>query len=169
MERFDKLLSGSDLRSIGRVNEVIPLIRTQHAFVQLFQLLYHHDRLVVMRAADVIEKVTTDKPEFLSTHILDIFSLSRIAAHKELKWHLAQLLSRITMDHDQMTVARSILHSWAADKDNSRIVRVNALQSLFELTDNKTALLPFLNQLEKEEVPSISARIKQLQKQIRKA
>jgi hypothetical protein len=168
MKRFDKLLACGDLRSIGRVYEVIPLISTQNDFDQLFQLLYHHDRLVVMRAADAIEKVTAEKQAFLSSHISEIFSLSRIAVKKELKWHLAQLLSRINMDPAQMTEACSILHNWAADNKNSRIVRVNALQSLFDLADDKTTLLPFFIKLEAEAVPSISARIKQLQKQIRK-
>lgn len=163
---LDKLLSGGDLRSVGRVNEVISLIRTQHDFDQLFQLLYDHDRLVVMRTADAVEKITAYHPDFLSKYDVEILSLCRIAVNKELKWHLAQLLPRLNLDNDQMTEASSILHRWIADKRNSRIVRVNALQSLFDLADNKKALLPFLTQLEEEGVPSITARIKQLRKQI---
>lgn len=166
MEALNKLLSGGDLRSSGRVNDIIPLITTQDDFDRLFQLLHHYDRLVVMRAADAIEKITANNPDFLSNHGADILSLCRVAVNKELKWHLAQLLSRLNLNHDQMIEACSILHDWIANKKNSRIVRVNALQSLFEMADNKKGLLPFLSELEAEGVPSITARAKHLQKKV---
>ncbi len=164
MTAFEELLSGSNLRSIGKVNDVISRVHTQHDFDQLFNLLYNDDRIVAMRAADAIEKITVQDREFLLKHSGQILSLCRSAMNKEFKWHLAQLLPRLFLNQDQLTEARLILHNWAANKGNSRIVRVNALQGLFDLTDNKEDLQPFLTGLEEERVPSINARIRRLNK-----
>ena len=60
-------LRGGDLRSIGRSNEIAGEIeKNASLFETVFRGLYDNDPIVRMRSADVIEKVTQNKPELLS-------------------------------------------------------------------------------------------------------
>ena len=68
-------LPGGDLKSVGNSDSVVSEIQNQHSFESLLKLLYQSDRLVVMRAADAIEKITVDHPECLSCYTQYIFDL----------------------------------------------------------------------------------------------
>ena len=91
---FLELLRGGDLRSIGKSTAVFAMVSNQSMFDELWTALFSDDRLVVMRAADVIEKVTLNHPEWLHNHVDQLIQLAEGAKHKELKWHLAQQIGR---------------------------------------------------------------------------
>ena len=74
---------GGDLRSIGNANLVADEIKNQNEFDALFQYLHDNERLVVMRAADAIEKVTLVHPEYLNPHKSDIIKLCSSATVQE--------------------------------------------------------------------------------------
>lgn len=166
---IENLLGGGDLRSIGRSNLLVSKIHTQEEFDELFPFLFHSQRLIIMRAADVIEKITIRHPRFLDSHKKELFKLIRKATDKELKWHLALIIPRVTLNKTEIDNVWKILSDWVTEKSNSRIVRANALQALFELTIHHTKfrneLIQLFNQLEKEKIPSINARIKKMRKQ----
>ena len=163
---FDKILFGGDLRSIGKSNSLIKKIKKQTDFDELFKYLFHKDRLVVMRTADIIEKITIHNPEYLAKHKKEIIELSTVSVNKEAKWHLALLLPRLSLDKKEFGKAWKILTIWVTDKTNSRIVRVNAVQALFELKkpghESEINFRLILAELEKENIPSLNARIKKL-------
>lgn len=169
MNEFLSILDGGDLRSIGASNTVVKKIKTQEDFDKLFNCLFHSDRLVVMRAADAIEKISLHYPDYLWQHSKEIFKLAEGKPEKELKWHLAQLLPRLRLNKLEIKKAWRLLQLWARDSSNSRIVRVNAIQALFELTlfDQKLTkgLQTLFVELGKESIPSIDARIRKIQKQ----
>lgn len=166
MMSFEKLIGEGDLRSIGNSNAIIEKIKNQNSFDELFTLLFHPNRLIVMRAADAIEKLTITKPLYLAKHKKALIKLCHAAIHKELKWHLALLVARVDLEAEEFSNVWELLTQWAKDKTNSKIVRVNSLQSLFELsnhrTEKKKLFGTILNALEKEHIPSIDARIKKL-------
>ena len=168
MPSFEQILTGGDLRSIGRSNAIIADINSQENFDQLFKLLFHTDRIVVMRAADVVEKVTIKHPQYLVSHSKEVVDLCNVAENKEFKWHLALLLSRLHLKNREFKKAWDLLALWAKDKTNSRIVRVNAIQGLFELVSQKSSfaqhLKKILSEIEIENIPSINARIKKIRK-----
>jgi hypothetical protein len=168
---FEKILSGGDLRSIGKSNSVILKIQTQKDFDELFQCLFHKDRVVVMRAIDTIEKITINNTQYLAKHKDAIIKLCNVAIDKEIKWHLALLIPRLHLDIKEFGKAWDILTKWAKDKLNSRIVRVNSVQGLFEMMKQRTELendfALTLNELERENIPSMNARIKKLKKEIK--
>jgi hypothetical protein len=56
-----------------------------------------------------------------------------MAHDKEFKWHLAQLVVLHELAHDELGEVWKILSHWAMDKKESKIVRVNSLQGLYEL------------------------------------
>ena len=166
MNEFEQLLAGGDLRKIGNSNVVVKLIHNQNDFDKLFTLLFHANRLIVMRAADAIEKISAHFPQYLNKYKQEIFSISETVKNKELQWHLALLLPTVSLSEDEFNYAWEISMNWAKDKTNSRIVRVNSMQALFELSrQNKKFAKKFqqlIGELQKENIPSINARIRKL-------
>ena len=121
-----------------------------------------------MRAADAVEKITISHPNYLQGHKREMAELFDKAENKELKWHLALLGPRISFSHQELEKVWQMLLGWATDKNESRIVRVNSLQALFEVsTLNKELREDFssrLSEIEKENIPSLNARIKKLKR-----
>ena len=66
--RFDRLLSGGDLRSLGNSSIAVLKINDQNDFEELFKFLQNDNRIIAMRAADVIEKITIQNPSYLIRH-----------------------------------------------------------------------------------------------------
>ena len=170
MKDLEKTLSGGDLRSIGKSNFVASNIKNQTDFDKLFISLLHNDRLVVMRAADTIEKITISHPSYLAKHKKEILDLCDLAINKELLWHLALLIPRLHLNKSEFAKAWATLTKWAKDSNNSRIVRVNSLQGLSDLVQREKDLFKdfkmILVEMEKENIPSINARIRIIRKQI---
>ncbi|MEX2232274.1 MAG: hypothetical protein WD824_08945 [Cyclobacteriaceae bacterium] len=168
---FAPLLLGRDLRSIARSNEVVRFVDDQETFDQLFNLLLHHERLLVMRAADALEKVTLKHQAFLEPHKNQLLSLLKSAFHKELKWHIALLVTRVTLTSDELREVWDMLTYWAKNPNESKIVRVNSLQGLFELYRKyphlEDSFTHTLQVLEHDQIPSIQMRIKKL-RQVKK-
>lgn len=170
--KLEKWLSGCDLRSLGDSHLILNQIQSQDDFDNLFTFLFHHNRGVVMRAADVIEKITILHPEYLVPHNTEVMHLASLAQNKELKWHLALILSRLNVDTTAFKKVWNLLSGWALDNKNSLIVRVNSLQGLFDLQHRfpvyKPAFVLIMNQLESEAAPSVRARIAKLKHKIEK-
>ena len=168
MNRILEKLEGGDLRSIGRSDAIAHEVKTQRQFDELAEGLTHPDRLVVMRAADALEKITLEHPEFLSAHKRTVLLLLSRAEEKELKWHLGLLVPRLVLSKSELGKVWARLTRWALDMKESRIVRVNAIQGLFELSRKTPGLQGdyelTLTQIEREEIPSINARIRILRK-----
>jgi hypothetical protein len=163
---FAHLLLGKDRRSIGRSNDVAHEVTDQESFDELFNLLLHHERLLVMRAADAIEKITLLNKRFLAPHKTQLLSLLKSAIHKELKWHMALLVSRLEFHPDELREVWGVLSYWALNPNESKIVRVNSLQGLFDLCSRyeelKESFGHTLQSLEHEPIPSLQARIRKL-------
>jgi hypothetical protein len=172
MKNFEQILSGGDRRSSGKVNVIAASSPDNRAFAALFRCLLHKDRRVAMRAADAVEKITRVCPELLAAHKDDVLTLAFHTNAIELQWHLAQIFPRLDLQlKEKSTVTRLLLH-WATDTTTSRILRANAVESLYELGKKSPAslakLLSLLDVLEKEDNPSLKARIKKIRNQLSK-
>jgi hypothetical protein len=166
MENITELLEGGDLRSLEKSSRLIPLISNQNDFDHLFLCLFHSDRKIAMRAADVIEKITAGTSNYLQPHKKKIFSLCRQAKDKELVWHLAQLLPRLTLTKAELKKVWNILSNWTLNFKESNIVRVTSLQSLNDLAKDNSeyyrALHNIVAHIRKENISSMNARIKKI-------
>jgi hypothetical protein len=171
-ENLKEKLGGGDLRSIGNANLVAGEIKNQNEFDALYQHLHDNERLVVMRAADAIEKITIVHSEYLNPHKSDIIKLGSSATDIELKWHLALLLSRLSLSVQEQKMVFKILRKWAINPKESKIVRVNTIQSLYELAKQndsfKTDFLSIIDTVQEENIASINARIRKLRGQCNK-
>jgi len=166
VKNFTDLLAGKDLRSLDNSSEILPLIDDQNSFDELFKYLYNTDRAVIMKAIDIIEKITLIHKEYLQKYKVEILSLSKNAENIELKWHLAQLLPRVKYANDEIEIIWKILEEWTLNTKESKIVRVNSLQSLYEfaIINNRyqNELTKIVNIIKQENIASINARIKKL-------
>lgn len=167
MNKFQDILKGGDLRSIGKANEIVAMVNNQTAFDELFEGLTYSDRKVVMRTADAIEKITLRKSDYLQKHKIELLNLSQSAKGIELKWHLALLVSRLNLTQKELGSTWNLLTKWATDRKESRIVRVNSIQGLFNLLQQNPELSQDFNltlsEIGKEKIASLNARIKKLQ------
>lgn len=163
---IEKLLSGGDLRSIGKNYEIIAGVKDQAGFDALFKFLYHGDSRFVLRAADAIEKISVTKPGYLDKHKKAILNLCSKVNEIGLQWHLALLLPRLKLTDKEFEYAWTMLTGWVLDKFNSRIVRVNSIQGLFEMIKLKNERAGDFNRIvagiETENIPSLQARIRLL-------
>jgi len=73
-------LRGDDLRSLGKSNTTIKQITGLNSFDELFKCLY--DRVMVMRAADFIEKITISHPEFLTERKVELIKMIQCSPAK---------------------------------------------------------------------------------------
>lgn len=173
MTVLEKLLSGKDLRSTDNCDAVIAKVHNQKYFDELFSYLFHADRIIVMHAAYAIEKITLDTPQYLLPHKKELLEALTTAKNKELMWHLPLICSRLALDGREFDYAWNILMQWVMNKKNSKLVRVGAVQGLFELTEQKhdPDLADKFNltmlELEKEKIPSLSARIRNIRKEMK--
>lgn len=128
MHKILKKLEGTDLRSIGRVNKVVTeVITVPRLFSVVFDGILDDDPVLRMHCADAVEKITRQYPEYLEP-FKDIL-LQRVAKVKqqEVRWHTAQLFSRLTLTRAERRRVHAILTEFISDP--SRIFRTFAMQA----------------------------------------
>ena len=129
--------------------------------------MHDNDRAIVMKTIDLIEKITLTNKEYLENHKSEIINLCKESENIELKWHLAQLLERLRYTNEEIKIVKKILEEWILDKKESKIVRVNSLQSLYELIktnkEYQKEFIDIVEKIKKENIASINARIKKLE------
>lgn len=163
-------LSGGDLRSIGRADEVVDeIIGKPILFHSVFEGIQHEDPLIRMRAADVIEKVSRSHPEYLAPHKDILINEFSKIDQQEVRWHVALLFSYLDLTDTERKNVMEILAYWMRCS-KSRIVKVNALQSLVSIgkTDDtyRGEIAAVLKKALESGSPAVVSRAKKLLKQV---
>jgi hypothetical protein len=157
--------TGGDRRSIGCANEVVRDVLTDPARVaDVVDGLFTTDPLIRMRCADVLEKVSVQRPDVVQSHRERLLQLLATADQQEVRWHLAQMVPRLALtDHERAT---AVNHLWTYLDDRSRIVQTFALQALAELAIHDLQLRPKVVALLEERTqtgsPAVRARGRRL-------
>jgi len=165
MSTLARALAGGDRRSIGKSSSVVRrVLREPERFVEIIDGLCDDDPLVRMRCADVAEKVSLKRPEWLRPHKRRLLALAAHVAEQELRWHLAQMLPRLDLDRSERRRAEALMRGYLDDK--SRIAQTFALQALADLAIGDAALrrrlLPLIEQLARTGSPAVRARARKL-------
>lgn len=158
-------LTGGDRRSIGRVEEVVAQVLADPAlFEPLVNGLLAEDELVRMRAADALEKISAQNPEWLQPYKDTLFELAASQRQQEVRWHLAQMIPRLQLDAHEQRKAAALLVGYL--EDESKIVKTNAMQALAQLAARDPGLrqevLPALEELTAKGSPAMRARGRKL-------
>jgi len=160
-----KILQGGDRRSIGRVDEVVDrVLGSSSLFEELITGLFSADPVVRMRTADAVEKITLVRPEWLTPHKKVLIRLAGDTDQQEVRWHMAQILPRLTLKPDDRKNIADILFSYL--NDQSKIAVTFALQALADLAAEENALKPrvirVLEEFTETGSPAIKSRSRKL-------
>jgi len=98
-----------------------------------------------MRAADAAEKVSGRNPELLKSYKTELLGLLAEAEQSELRWHLAQMIPRLSLTKPESERAAQTLQLYLEDR--SSIVRTFALQALSDLSKSDAGLRPRVREL----------------------
>lgn len=164
-----KLLASGDRRSIGRSQQVVAdVFRRKIAIREVVAALSHGDRLVRMRAADALEKVSVRNWDLLQFFAPTLLKVAAASDEQEIRWHAAQILPRLRLNKAQHTRAVDTFFAYLSDK--SRIVQAFALTALVELSIGDAALSERVTRIVGRAAasgpPSLKARAKALRKRL---
>lgn len=141
MGKMLALLKQGDRRTTGRVADAVRLAVGKRVHIdELVDLLGHANPAVRMRAADTLEKSTVQHAKLLQRHKDNLLELAEIATQNEVRWHLAQILTRLDLEPEEMTDLADVFERWFHRAD-SRIVRASALQGMAALAIQDQAFL----------------------------
>lgn len=161
-----KMLTGGDLRSIGKANEVLGLLlKEPNLFRVVFHFMFASDPIVRMRSADVIQKVSVIHPELLHPFKKQLIKSLPEITQQEVRWHVAQLLSYLKFNKSEMSIVINVLNDWL-DNDKSNIVKVCCIQTLSDLSKQnpqlKIKVVKKIKELIKIGSPAVLSRCKKL-------
>jgi HEAT repeat protein len=133
-------------------------------FPELMAGLWSGDAVVRMRAADAAEKVTRENRELLRPYKKELLGLMAETQQQELRWHLAAMIPRLTLNATERKLAVSTMRGYLEDR--SSIVKTSALQALADLAQDEPGLRPkvidVLRESSRNGTPAMKARSRKL-------
>ena len=158
-------LQGGDRRSIGRANEVVEDVLNDTALFQVvFRGMLSSDPVLRMRCADVMEKVTAQRPEYLWPYREELLRQVAPIDQQEVRWHVAQMIPRLEWNGEERAIVVEILLEYLHDQNKT--VRTFTLQALADLAEQHSELRPQVIRLLKghatEGSPAITSRARKL-------
>lgn len=167
------LLTGNDLRSIGKSDEVVALVTSDpELFEEVFNGIFHEDKVIRARCADAVEKVAKKFPEYIQNKKSIIMKNLDEFSQKEVRWHIAMMLGYLKLTKREIDKSFNTLFRWLNGSD-SIIVKVMCMQTLTDIAlMNKSLIKSVRDEIQKQMVngaPAIKARGKHLLKEFEKS
>lgn len=131
-QNFSKLLAvGGKSNSLGQVNEVISLILLDKSRLkELYGCLFEEDAWLRMRAADALEKIGREHPDWLLAFIDKFQKELAISNQPSIQWHLAQIYKEVKLTDEQKRLAIQWLEKILSTTQVDWIVAANAMVTL---------------------------------------
>lgn len=116
MNELLKKLSGGDLRSDGRANEVAKeVVETPHLLTSLIEGLSEPDAVVRARTAHALEKISRENPEMLQGLTKQLIEATKDKVPM-VKWHLAMLFAAIPLSEKEIDAVIYALFHFLEDE-----------------------------------------------------
>jgi hypothetical protein len=135
-EPFGKMLTaGGKKNSLGRVNEVITVVLQDKTRLQeLYDCLMHQDAWVRMRAADALEKISRQHPDWLAPYVDRFATDLATSTQASIQWHLAQIYQQVPLNPAQKAHAITWLQQLLSTKEVDWIAASYAMDTLAGFT-----------------------------------
>jgi len=165
MDPILTMLVGTDRRSIGKSNKVVAeVIADPLLFEIVFEGMSCDVPVLRMRCADVVEKITAHHPEYLVPYKQRlIYEIAKIN-QQEVRWHVAQMFSRLELTRDERQAVLTILSDYL--KDKSKIVKTFSMQALADIAEQdeglKSSIVNELEALTQKGSPAMISRGRKL-------
>ena len=122
-----------------------------------------------MRSADVVEKITASHPEYLQPYKKNLIEQVDRIDQQEVRWHVAQMFSRLELSKEEQTAVVEILLTYLDDQ--SKIVKTSSMQALADLAEREVELRPqvveLLAELTRTGSPAMKSRGRKLLKKLK--
>jgi hypothetical protein len=162
------MLLGSDADIARRNARLNDAVYDQQSFDELFNLIFHHERSLVLRATSAVERITSHHPEYLLRHKRQLLQILKSGDHKELKRSVAVLTSRVSLEAHEVREVWNMLMYEALNRNERKTIRASALEGLSNLAKQCPAfggeLRRVMDTMKREPIPSIHARVRKLTK-----
>lgn len=130
-----------DRRSIRGVPTVVKRVLADPRLLPyLLDGMSDPDPLIRMRCADATEKIGAVRPECLAPYKKRLMKLAEVSEQQEVRWHLAQLLSRLKLNRLERRRAVDTMTVYL--RDRSRIVKTFSMQALADIAAQDAELRP---------------------------
>ena len=154
-------LAGTDRRSIGKSPQVVvQVLKSPRLFRVLFDGMLDADPILRMRCADAVEKITAQRPELLRPYKKRLIHHVARIEQQEVRWHVAQMFSRLALTPREQRAAVAVLHEYLNDQRG--IVRTFSMQALADIAKQDAALrraiVKQLEKLARTGTPAMQAR-----------
>ena len=163
-------LKGGDRRSIGKSDEVVAEVLAEPGLFDIvFANMLSDDPVLCMRCADAVEKITARHPEYLQPYKRALIEQVACSEQQEVRWHVAQMVPRLTLNARERKKVVGILLNYLNDK--SSIVRTFSMQALAGLAESDTKYRPQVIQILAEAIqtgtPAMKSRGRKLVKRLK--
>jgi len=133
-------------------------------FHVLIEGLNVENPIIKMRASDAIEKASLEHPEYLLPYKKQLIELTSISEQKEVRWHMAQILPRLNLNHKENVAVVKILLTYLSG--NSSIVNTFVMQAFADIAKTDEELRPsvlvHIGELAATGTPAMKARGRKL-------
>lgn len=127
---IEDFLKGADLKSIRNIQEVGErALNDPVVFEALINSVLIKDPVLSMGTTDVAKKISKNFPPLIEKHRKEILNVLKNAKGKQLRWHLALVISHITWDKSETVFILNTLLKWYRT-DLNKIVQINCLDAL---------------------------------------
>lgn len=134
------LLVGGKSNSLGRAEEVVTLVLHDNARLEeLYACLSHQDAWVRMRAADALEKICRQRPDWLLPYVDRLQTDFSDHPQASVQWHLAQIYRQVELTSSQKRHTIKWLQTVLSDTGVDWIVAANAMRTLVLFTQDGSA------------------------------
>jgi len=129
------LLIGGKSNSLGKVDEVIELVLNDKSRLdELYDCLFNEDAWARMRAADALEKICRQHPDWLLPYIDKLSDKLTLSTQPSIQWHLAQIYRQVTLTDKQRKFVLRWLKQLLSTKELDWIVAANTMDTLAHFT-----------------------------------
>ncbi len=136
MRSFAEMLTvGGKSNSLGLVNEVIAeVLNDRSRLDELYECLFDGNAWTRMRAADALEKVCREHPEWLQPYVDKLLDELTTSSQPSIQWHLAQIFAQVALTSQQRSAVQRWLKILLSSKDVDWIVAANGMATLVQFT-----------------------------------
>jgi hypothetical protein len=139
----DMLHTGGHANSLGRVPDVIELVlQDKSRLGELYGCLFAPDAWVRMRAADALEKICRQHPDWLLPYISRMQTELADTTQASFQWHMAQIYAQVSLSPKQKEMAIQWLKGLIATLDVDWIVAANTMDTLAQFTKDGSVAKP---------------------------
>ena len=164
-----KKLEGGDPRSMGQVFLVVEEVEANPALLdEIFKGAASPNPLVKMRAAQVINRVASQRPDYLESYNNRFIEVLAQAGERQYRRNLIMLLPHLKLNEAEKVKISAILGGFLRDKTVTIVIA--ALEAMVELAgddpEKQVKLLPIVDELARTGSPAIRVRARRAQEKL---